>query len=293
MGDLAMDLRLDGSDGRYTGVIGPDWVIWTPNGGFLASLALRAAGAETSLPLPAAITCHYLNVPELGVIELEVARLRASRRAESFRVSMRQGERPIVESLVWTAAEQHDGLAHEFARMPDVSPPEQLAPWTPRDGEPEGDGVLPLWRNIDARLEGWPEGQPWEQRTEGPPLRHDWCRFRPRATFDDPYVDAARAIIAMDTLMFPAALMKHPEPMTHFAPSLDLSVWLHRPSSGSEWLLVETSSPVAERGLVGGVARVWTRDGRIVASGGQQMLGRRVDGFVATTVPDEIGARSA
>jgi hypothetical protein len=46
MGDLERDTRLAGGEGRYTATLSRDWEIWGPNGGYLASLALRAAGAQ-------------------------------------------------------------------------------------------------------------------------------------------------------------------------------------------------------------------------------------------------------
>jgi acyl-CoA thioesterase len=38
--------------------------------------------------------------------------------------------------------------------------------------------------------------------------------------------------------------------------------------------LCEARSDVAERGLVAGTARLWTGDGRLIASGAQQMFSR-------------------
>lgn len=275
MGDLAVDLRIEGRDGAYVGSVSADWVVWTPNGGFLASLAVRAAGLESPGRRPAVLSCHFLNVPEIGEVDIAVTPLRASRRADSMRVSVLQRGRPVLEALVWTVEDHDDGLVHTAVAMPEVPPPQALTPWTPRDDD-AASAVLPLWRNIDARMDGWPEGQQWELRAPGPPERREWCRFRPTATFEDEFVDAARAVILIDTLMFPAALMTHVEPMTHIAPSMDLTVWFHRSAVGHEWLLCEASSPLADAGLVAGAGRIWTQDGRLVASGGQHMLTRRV-----------------
>lgn len=276
MGDLQRDLELDGGAGRYVGHVSPDWVVWTPNGGFLAALALRAAGLETTDHAPRAFSCHYLNVPELDEVAIEVRVLRTSPRARSMQLSMVQGSTPILEALVWTTADSDEGLQHEIATMPDVAPPEEVPQWNPREGEPVPDDLVPFWLNMDARMIGWQVGQRWEDREQGPPFRTEWNRFRPRSTFDDPYVDAARSLILIDTLMLPAAMMTYTEPMSHVGFSLDLSVWFHRFAGDHEWLLCEAVSPLAERGLVAGTARVWTRDGRLVASGGQQMLTRRI-----------------
>lgn len=47
MGDLDRDTALTGSAGRYTAALSEDWRIWGPNGGYVAAVALRAAGAES------------------------------------------------------------------------------------------------------------------------------------------------------------------------------------------------------------------------------------------------------
>lgn len=268
MGDLSTDTAVQGSDGIYTATLSREWEIWGPNGGYLSAIALRAVERYTALARPASFSCHYLNVAAFDEVQIQVEALRTSKRTESLRVSMRQGARAILEALVWVTQEQ-DGLEHDVARMPEVAPPEEATLWTAQ-------APFPMWRNIEGRMHGWPPDWQWQDREPGEPYRLDWFRFQPRATFDDPFVDACRSLILIDTMMFPAAALAYSEPMSHLAPSLDLSVQFHRPAFDDEWLLCESHSPVAEAGLVGGTARVWTQDRRLVASGAQQMLARSV-----------------
>ena len=274
MGDLALDTRVEGGDGSYRARISPEWAIWGPNGGYLGALALRAVAQESSLPRVASYYCHYLNVADFDDAEIEVMPLRRSRRAESLRVSMRQGERPIIEAFVWLV-DDGPGIEHEASPLPDVEGPDALIPWT--DGEEVRTKGFPFWRNIDARMIGW-DGRRWEEREAGPPLRQEWFRFRPRATFTERFLDEARALIVIDTIMFPAAAMAHASPIDHVAPSLDVAVWFHGRAPHDEWLFSEGVSPVARHGLVGGSARLWSKSGVLVASGGQQMLCRPMPG---------------
>ena len=58
------------------------------------------------------------------------------------------------------------------------------------------------------------------------------------------------------------------------APSLDLHVRFHRAPPYSEWLFVEARADVATEGLIGFHNRVWDEAGRVVASGGGQLLCR-------------------
>ena len=58
--------------------------------------------------------------------------------------------------------------------------------------------------------------------------------------------------------------------------SLDHTIWFHRPFRADEWLLYDQASPSASgaRGLA--IGRVFTEDGRLVASVAQEGLIRPV-----------------
>ena len=49
--------RLEGDAGRYSVVLSDAWEIWGPSGGYLAALALRAAGDCAEIPRPASFYC--------------------------------------------------------------------------------------------------------------------------------------------------------------------------------------------------------------------------------------------
>lgn len=69
----------------------------------------------------------------------------------------------------------------------------------------------------------------------------------------------------------------HPQDgLPWIAPSFDLAARFHRAPPYGEWLLVEASADVADEGLIGFHNRVWDERGRLVASGGGQLLCRRV-----------------
>ena len=72
MGDFALDTAVEGGDGRYRGILSEDWRIWGPNGGYVAAVALRAAGAATHLTRPASFACQFLSVAEFGAIDIDV-----------------------------------------------------------------------------------------------------------------------------------------------------------------------------------------------------------------------------
>ncbi|HEX7167743.1 MAG TPA: thioesterase family protein [Acidimicrobiales bacterium] len=277
MGNLAEDTAVEGADGRYTATFGSDWNIWGPNGGYVAAVALRAAGVHSEFPRPASILCHYLGVAAFEPVDIEVVSLRKAKRAESVRVSIRQGGNPIAEAMVWCIADEMAGLVHDAATTPDVPPPSQLKSMRQHleeNGVEQPQSFI-FWDNFDDRLPAWMPWEEWANREVLEPHVNRWLRFKPQATFDDPFVDACRSVILIDTFQWPAAVGAHrPDSLTYVAPSLDLAVSLHDLDPSSEWLLVDAVSPIARDGLVGGQASVWSESGKLLASGGQQMLCR-------------------
>ena len=275
MGDLAVDTAVEGEDGKYRAELSRDWEIWGPNGGYLAAIALRAAGAYTPLRRPATFACHYLGVAEFEQVDLVVEPMRESKRAASLRVSMRQHDRLILEALVWVVGEL-DGLQHDAAPMPGgVARPEGLRPLRELL---EADEMVyhRFWSNFDERPLHWIPRREWVDREPGDPRVQSWYRYVPTATFADPFVDAARVLLLIDTLMWPAAVRayRNDELESFYAPSIDLSAQFHGLAPESEWLFCEARSPTARDGLVGGSTSVWSQDGRLLGTGAQQMMCR-------------------
>ena len=270
MGSLDLDTKLGGGDGRYGATISRDWKFWGPNGGYLAALALRAAATASRFARPASFACHFLSVGAFEPANITVTPLRSARTAESLRATIEQNDRVLLDAQVWTVADGA-GLEHDFAPMPDVPLPSQLVPFSEIEGF-ETRSTFPFWDN----LEGRPIGEvPPAQRNPGAPQLRCWYRFRPDARFDEPSLDAARALILIDTLSWPAACRAHDVASNPWmAPCLDLVARFHRAPPYSEWLLVEARADVATEGLVGFHNRVWDEAGRVVASGGGQLLCR-------------------
>ena len=73
------------------------------------------------------------------------------------------------------------------------------------------------------------------------------------------------------TMTWPAVVQHHVEPR-YIAPSLDVVAWFHRTEAATDWLLVDTASPVAAGGRIACESRIYSRDGRLLASGGSQLL---------------------
>jgi len=82
--------------------------------------------------------------------------------------------------------------------------------------------------------------------------------------------------LLIDTMGWPAACQAHPRDSGYVAPSIDVTVQFHRLDPASEWLLVDAVAPMAMDGLIAGQARVWSTDGKLLASGGGQLLCRPI-----------------
>jgi acyl-CoA thioesterase len=270
VGALDVDTTITPTRQGGTLTLSRDWEIWGPNGGFLAAIALRAAGDATDLTRPASFTAHFLGVADFAPVDLAVRTLRRTRRAESLAVSMTQDGRPVLEAMVWAVAGGGDGLRHDAWTMPSVPAPDTLR--SIEELMPVGTPVFPFWQNLELRPCDWIED--WDDRQPGVFHEQNWYRFRPTATFADPFLDAARALLVLDTVLWPVAARGHPENPDWYAPSVDVQARFHALAPDDEFLLADAHSPSARDGLVGGAAAIWSQRGTLLATGGQQMLCR-------------------
>ncbi len=72
----------------------------------------------------------------------------------------------------------------------------------------------------------------------------EWIRFLPTSTFDDPWVDAGRALVCVDVLSWPAASRPHMWKQPNvIAPSMDLYVAFHDAAPNDPWLLPTAIRP--------------------------------------------------
>lgn len=278
MGDLALDTSLAGADGQYTASLSRAWEIWGPNGGYIAALALRAAGASCGSARPASLVGHFLGVARFDApLEIACTTLRAARSAQSVRVTLRQGSRPVFEALVWGVSTPLPGIEHHAAPMPAV-PHWSTLPTTEERLAARGEtieGWYPFWKNFDQRPPQWHDD--WMARKPGQyePLWRQWVRFRPTPSFQDPWLDACRLLILVDVGSWPSAEASHNQ-SAFIAPSIDLACAFHRIRPEAHWLLVEGRSPSAAEGLVGSHQCVWDEGGTLLASGTSQLLCRPV-----------------
>jgi acyl-CoA thioesterase len=276
VGSLDADTRVEGGDGTFTATLRDAWEIWGPCGGYVAAVACRAAGAASRFERPVSFSCHYLGVAAFDTVDLAVTTIRSGRTTESLRVSMSQHGRPILEGMLLTMAD-HEGLEHVDITAPDVPDPLGLMSVAERMAAVEGaEPPFPFWRNVDSRAISWRDD--WPPEDPLPPTWQEWERFVPDATSDDPWVDAARALVWIDLCGWPAASRAHAYRQSPcVAVNVDLYVAFHQARPASEFLLIDAHSSIAAEGLMGYTARLWSEDRALVASGGGQLFCRRTE----------------
>ncbi|GAA3946780.1 acyl-CoA thioesterase [Actinoplanes auranticolor] len=130
---------------------------------------------------------------------------------------------------------------------------------------------------IDVRYVGTPGWVPPGDRDAADEQRV-WMRINGKLP-DDPLIHACALTYASDLSLLDSVLSMHGEvwgPGGVIGASLDHALWLHRPFRADEWFLYDCTSPSASgsRGLASG--RMFTEDGRHIASAVQEGLLRRV-----------------
>lgn len=271
--------EVTGTDGRYRASIHPELSTpLGPFGGYVAGIALRAAGMQSKFDRPVSFACHYLRPARFEQVDLEVATLRETKRAQSMQIAMLQAGEPILTALVWTAAEL-SGVEHEVP-MPEVVGPEKLRPFQELFGFDNG---REDWnRFIEGRpiLDWQPDKEPpwgpqdFEGAPPGRPLARGWVRLLDYSNDGDAFLESARLVVPIDWFTAAAAFNPHRQNTAMWLPHMDLMAFFHDLSSDSDWMFVETESPVARQGLAWARAAIWSQDGRLLATGMQQMLQR-------------------
>jgi acyl-CoA thioesterase II len=240
--------------------------------------ASRTVGAER--------TCHslhgYFILP--GDVERPIVyfvdRLRDGKSFTTRRITAIQNGRAIF-NMAASFQVAETGPEHQI-EMPEVTPPEELAPELDlirsiADRIPEPlRAIYTQDRPIDFRPVD--PLDPFEPRVR-PPQKYVWLRSA--GSMPDSLLSHQSVLAyASDYGLLGAALLPHglSFQMRHLqAATLDHALWFHRPFRADDWLLYAIDSPVAAgaRGFTRG--RIYTREGTLVASVAQEGLLRLRD----------------
>jgi acyl-CoA thioesterase-2 len=249
-------------------------------GGQVAGQALVAAG-RTVDPQRSVHSLHgYFVRPGDPTVPIDftVEKIRDGRSFSVRRSTAQQHGRTIFFMSASFQVAEH-GLDHHTPAPTGVPGPDEvptIADWITRYPE-RTDLFARAPQAIDLRYVGVPGWVPPGDRTPSDEQRV-WMRIAGTLP-DDPLIHACALTYASDLSLLDTVLSVHGEvwgPGGVIGASLDHALWFHRPFRADEWFLYDCTSPSASgaRGLASG--RMFTRDGRLVASAVQEGLLRRV-----------------
>ncbi|KTW02622.1 acyl-CoA thioesterase [Sphingomonas sanguinis] len=262
--DLYRGARKPGGEGRVFG-------------GQVIAQALQAAQRSTEAPRTAHSLHAYFMRPgdERYPILYRVERDFEGRSFATRRVIAMQKGKPIL-NLACSFQTPEEGLHHQDA-MPDVPAPDTLTP--------ERELLARLGDQVPAPLRAFLQRpRPIELRPVDPrqmltpeprdPTQAIWFRLV-APIGDDPALHRAVLAYASDFALLGTSTLPHGvnwliDDMQ--TASLDHALWLHEPFRANEWLLYTTDSPWAGHARGFNRGRIFSADGRLVASVAQEGL---------------------
>lgn len=192
-------------------------------------------------------------------------------------IAMQRGA-PIL-NMIASFQLPEDGLSHQFP-MPDVPPPQAL--------KSEGELREEIQAHVPEKLRRFfLRARPIEIRPVAPrewfapaprePVQHSW--FRVVAPLpDEPALHRAMLAYASDMTLLGTCMLPHGVTWMDGSvqtASLDHALWLHEPFRADEWLLYTCDSPWSGHSRGHNRGRIYTADGRLVASSAQEGLIRK------------------
>ncbi|MEO0464510.1 MAG: acyl-CoA thioesterase domain-containing protein [Pseudomonadota bacterium] len=262
-------------------------------GGQVLAQALQAAQASVSGDKSAhSLHAYFLRGGREGPpIEYRIERDFDGRSFSNRRVVAAQEDEDgkAVPILNLTASFQvpEEGLEHIDATMPGVAPPEDLR----TDLETRRAMVDQIADKLtDAHRAMMLRPRPIEMRTVDrlhwmnsepeAPHAHSWFRTAAPITGEADTPDLHRAIItyASDYTLLGTSALPHGLSWMRgelVGASLDHALWFHGEARADEWLLYVTDSPWSGGGRGYNRGRIFTRDGRLIASVAQEGMIRK------------------
>jgi acyl-CoA thioesterase len=275
MGTFAEDVVVEPTDaiGRYRAELSDDWdLVAVPQGGVIASLALRAAGLEVGDPAHVlrTSTTVFAGQAAAGALEIDVQVLRRGRSATQVLSTIRNVGAQAGATVLAVFGSARQGPSFVDVAPPDVPPPTACRSY--RDSIPAGSELaapLPFWTRVEGRAAlGHP---PWEQHEPTGSDVATWLRFDDPPLTRDGSLDPLGILTLADRMPGCVGEMTGHQGPPWFAPSADLTVHLFE-STSTEWLLAHDRARWADDGWASAESSIWDENGTLVAYATQMML---------------------
>ncbi len=255
------------SDGLYEVDVDRGWwIIFGPNGGYVAALLLRAmqAAVPETERLPRSMTVHYTAPPVEGPATIRTRTERRGRRLSTVTARLEQEGRLCALAL-GAFSEPREALSFSEVTMPEVPSPEQTEKMF-RTNE----GEIPMHARYDMRPCIGAPGFSGSDRAE----TGGWIRP------SEPHAADAALVAALVDAWPPAIFPKlTPSGGPVAVPTIDLSIHFRAPlphieQAADDYFLVRFRSTTSCDGFIEEDGEVWSRNGTLLAQSRQLAIVR-------------------
>ncbi|GAA1443668.1 acyl-CoA thioesterase [Leifsonia poae] len=254
---------------------------WMPLGRVFGGqvLAQSIVAAQRTVPDDRSIHSmhgYFLRPGDVNLpITFSVDRIHDGRSFSTRRTQAYQSGLPIL-SMIASFQDDDEGLEHQIEMPDDLPDPESLQ------------SSAAVLADIDHPVaQYWASDRPFDIRhvtspiyftVEGEQVAHQAVWFRAIGTLpDDPELHRAALAYASDYSIMESVMRRHGVAWATpglKAASLDHAMWWHRYARVDEWLLYLQESPSASGGRGLSLGRIYSRDGRLIASVAQEAMVR-------------------
>lgn len=282
LAEMIATLNLDSAAGDSAPediFIGPSQ--WMPHGRVFGGQVLAQCVVAASRTVIADRRIHslhgyFLRPGDIAQpIRFSVDRLRDGRSFSTRRVQAFQNSEPIF-SMIASFQDDDPGLEHADALPAGIPAPEKL----PSAAELIGDNPHPV-------AQYWAKARPFDMRhvpspiyftVEGDHVAHQavWIKALGEMP-DDSNLHTAAMAYASDYSILESIYRRHGIAWSHpglKSASLDHAMWFHRAGRVDEWMLYVQESPSAQGGRGLSLGRIFSRDGRLLATVAQEGMVR-------------------
>lgn len=233
------------------------WIVFGPNGGFVAALLVRAmAGAvDDEERVPRSLTIHYTAAPSEGPVQIRTTVERTGRSLTTVSARMVQNGRLITLAIGAFSRPRRGMVEFDDTAPPQVEPPEAIEP------VPSHPDLPPFARQWEVRPAIG--GPPFQGRDEA--VAGGWIRPLEESTIDG-------ALVAQLTDAWIPAVFQRltgPNPV----PTIDLTIHFRSDLPlPADYVLCRFQSRFARGGFIEEDGEIWSRDGALIAHSRQLAL---------------------
>jgi acyl-CoA thioesterase len=245
--------------GVFEGHVNRDWwIVFGPNGGFLAAMIVKAmsAAVDDHARVARSLTIHYTAAPAEGPVRIQTTIERAGRSLTTVSARMEQGDRLIALAIGAFSAARLPAIEFSDAPPPTVPLPEEVERFQGRRDLP------PFTRQWEVRPA---IGIPPFTGAEGSTLSGGWIKPL------DPHPIDAALVAQLTDAWVPAVFVRLTEP--NAVPTIDLTIHFRGDLPlEPDYVLSTFETRLSTGGFIEEDGYIWSRDGRLIAHSRQLAL---------------------